>query len=611
MDVERIEVLRGPQGTLYGASSMAGTVRVIPSAPNLNQVEGKLATQYSSTGEQGGNNTMIQGVLNVPLITDKLAVRAVAYRFDNSGYIDNVGASQPDAVIDATVPNGGFVQDRNDVGGDEYTGFRLTALWQPTDEFKATIMYLQQEIEQDGYPEVNYLTGNNFQQTRLQVGPNGDRYESLQSEVKITNLVLEYDLDWGQLLSSTSKIESEPRSEQDGSVFNGNTPFSTISSISTDTVIQELRFSSNIDGPLQFLAGLYYEDRENHQDLADRWSGDSSLGDSDEIAFRSQVELPVEQKAIFSELTYDITNTVKATLGARYFEFERENNSTLSFLGFVFSEEDAKAESNGQTYKFNLSYQPNDDLLLYGQWAEGFRLGRPQVVVVPACDPDGDRVVDGLLIPKDIEADTSESFELGLKQNFLNDRLIVNAAIYHINWDGMPVGVTASCGATYTFNAGSSESQGIELELQAKLIENLQVNLGASYNTSELTEDAANLGSDGDDLPGSADFNFSLGLEYSFELAGNPSFARVDYAYVSDYFSVISPVAGQPEAGGYAQLNLKSGVNIDAFDVGIFVKNLTNSDEFTWVETGLSALGFTRAYQLRPRTVGIDINYQF
>ena len=540
-----------------------------------------------------------------------MAVRAVAYRFDNSGYIQNVGASQPTALIADTVAAGGFVTDRDDVGGDEYTGFRITALWQPVDEFKATLMYLQQDIEQDGTPEVNYLLSEKFQQTRLQVGPDGSRYESISTEIDITNLVLEYNFDWGSVLSSSSKISSDPESELDGSVFNGSTPYSTITTGNTDVFIQEIRFSSNFQGPLQLLTGLYYEDRENELDLGDRWSGDSTFGDSDEIAFRSQVELPIEQKAIFGEMTYAFNEQTTATLGARHFEFERENNSILSFLGFVFSEEEARAESSEQSYKFNLSYQPSDELLLYGQWAEGFRLGRPQVVVVPACDPDGDRVVDGLLIPREIDPDSSESFELGLKWSSSDSSITANAAIYHINWEGMPVSVTASCGASYSFNAGSSRSQGLELELKAQVTENLLVNMATSYNIAELTEDAPNLGSKGDELPGSADFNLSLGLEYGFDLAGREAFARLDYSYVGPYFSAIQPLPGDIEAGGYSELNIKTGINLNNFNIDLFINNLTDADEFTWIETTASTFGFTRAYRLRPRTVGLNVNYSF
>ena len=617
VDVERIEVLRGPQGTLYGASSIAGTVRVIPRAPKLNRIEGAVSTGYSDTGERGSENTMLTGIINLPLIEDKLAVRAAAYHFENSGYIENIAGSQPNALIDSVVGAGGFAEDRGDVGGDEYTGYRVTALWQPTDEFNATLMYLQQEIEQDGFPEVNYRLDEKFQQIRPQVGENGSHYESLSSEVDITNLVLEYDFAWGDLVGSVSRINSDPKSVQDGSIFNpdfvtGNpTPYSTTTSNSTTVDVEELRFTSNFSGSIQILLGLYHEDRETQIDLGDRWSGDSSLGNSDDIAFRSQLELPVEQKAVFGELAYSISDKVLATFGARHFEFERENNSVLSFLGFVFSEEHSRAKSSDQTYKFNVSYQLTDDFLVYGQWAEGFRLGRPQTPILLACDPDGDRVVDGVSIPRAVNPDTSASFELGTKWNSMDKRVSINASIYQIDWEGMPVGVPASCGSVHVFNAGESVSLGAEIELQAYLTENFELSVGLSYNQSELTEDAPNLGNDGDDLPGSADINFNLGLEHGFDLGEYAAFSRLDYSYVGEYSSVIQPASNLPDAGGYSQINLNLGVNLGKFDVGFFANNLTNSDEFTWVETGLSAVGFTRAYRLRPRTIGANIKYHF
>ena len=170
VDIERIEVLRGPQGTLYGSGSMSGTVRVIPVAPNLDQVEGKLVASISQTGDKGSANNMMQGVLNIPLIEDQMAIRGVVYKFDNSGYIENVAASQPTSDIVDSIAVGGVARDRGDIGNDEYTGLRLTALWKPSDELDVTLAYTHQEIKQDGIPEVNTSLTDEYQQVRLRTG---------------------------------------------------------------------------------------------------------------------------------------------------------------------------------------------------------------------------------------------------------------------------------------------------------------------------------------------------------------------------------------------------------------------------------------------------------
>ena len=215
VDIERIEVLRGPQGTLYGSGSIGGTVRIIPVAPNLETIEGKVAGRFSQTGEEGGDNTMLQGVLNVPLIEDELAVRAVVYQFDNSGYVNNVAASQPTDGVAVTESFGGVARDRDDVGNDSYTGVRLSALWRPIDPLDITLSYLQQKIEQDGAPEVELALAGDFDQRRFNTGTAGSHYEFLENEIDITNLVVEYDVGWATVINSFSLLNYDSEGEQD------------------------------------------------------------------------------------------------------------------------------------------------------------------------------------------------------------------------------------------------------------------------------------------------------------------------------------------------------------------------------------------------------------
>ena len=252
--------------------------------------------------------------------------------------------------------------------------------------------------------------------------------------------------------------------------------------------------------------------------------------------------------------------------------------------------------------------------MVYGEWAEGFRLGGPQTPLPASCDLDQDGLIDGLGIVngKATEPDELESFELGIKSSLLDDRLTMNAAVYRINWDGMPVFLVAPCFSGITVNAGTSKAEGIELEVQASVTENLMMNLSASYNDSTLTENVPNasgFGVEGDNLPGSADYNASIGLEYRFAMAGNDSFIRGDYAYVSEFYNNFAE-NGEP-AGGYGVLNLKLGIAINQIDLDLFINNVTNADDFTWVESLYGALGSQRAYRLRPRTLGLNISYQF
>ena len=619
VDIERVEVLRGPQGTLYGAGSLGGTVRVIPNSPDLQQVEGSVSARYSQTGERGGDNTMLQGVVNVPLIEDKLAVRAVAYQFDNSGYIDNVVEDNLTPALNGGIALGGIADNQDDIGNEQFRGLRLTTLWQATDNLQLTLAYTQQEIEQDGLPQVDTNLPQKYQQAKLRTGLGGRSTESTNSDINITNLVLNYTLDWGNITASSSWIDYEAPSEFD-LTFAAGFPFSSTNDFDADVVTGELRFASEFDGPLQVLAGAYYEDRETESISDQDWSGDPALEADFAINFLgvpsgdakslSDVDETVEQLAFFGELSYQISDNFNATVGIRHFDYDQAFVRTVrSFFGDV--DEGNKNTEDGQNYKVNLSYTPQEDTLIYGQWAEGFRLGSPQTPLTAVCDANGDGQVDlgggeELSVPDSVAPDELESFELGLKTRLPNSNTTLSATVYRINWEGIPVSITAPCFFSFTLNAGESKSEGVELELQTQLNDNLRLDFSASYGEATLTADAPSLGSKGDNLPGSADYNVTLGLEYYFTFAGYSAFSRADYSYIDEYFHNIAETG--EASGGYGQLNVKTGISIDNVDIDLFVNNLTNADDFTWVETGFSV---GRAYRLRPRTVGLNLGYQF
>jgi outer membrane receptor protein involved in Fe transport len=619
VDIERVEVLRGPQGTLYGQGSLGGTVRVIPNKPSLSNFEGKVAARYSQTGEEGGDNTMVQGVINIPLIEDQLAVRAVAYQFDNDGYIDNIAASyqSESAVIAERVAQGGIAVDRK-VGGAEYTGFRLSALWQPIEQLSVTLSYLNQEIEQDGFTAVDINLPGDYQQTSMAVDSDGQG-EFITNETDIVNLVLEYDLGWGTLFSSTSNIEFEANSGFDASLLSFATvPDSTLNYRDMDILIEELRLVSTLDGPFQFLLGYYYEDRKKYtlNDLDSR--GTEFIPDAPRVLLFER-EVVVEQQSLFGELSYALTDQLTTTFGFRYFEYDQ--SQPISRLdGDVRTSQGLQRTVDDINYKLNISYQANDDTLIYAQWAEGFRRGRFQSTLVPERDdPDGNGLInfadgtersvrEGILDP-----DTTETFELGLKTSLMDNRVTLRTAIFHTDWQGMPL-CFRGLGSTIFLNVGKSKVEGVEVEVQAQLSESLVLNFGSSYIEATLAEDASFLGGEkGEDLPGSAGFNLNLGLEYQFNVGEYDSFVRADYAYVDDYPHAFKSriVEGDPVAGGYSLVNLKAGVEINAINLDLFVNNLTNANDFTWVDNLLNGLGSQRAYRLKPRTVGLNVSYRF
>lgn len=636
VDIERVEVLRGPQGTLYGDGSMGGAVRVIPKKPDLVDVGGELSTTYSETSGQGGENYSVRGVLSVPVVEDVLALRGVAYRYDNSGYIESGDAAMLPSLA-GPLSFGAVGSTRDDIGSDEYTGFRLSGLWRPLDDLDITLTYADQEIEQDGRPEVNLESTEKFESFRI-MGGFGQDEEVLENDLKATNLEINYDLGWGSLMSSSSWVDYQTNIGLDISHIFYYPFFNTIET-DIELFVEEIRFVSAFDGPLQVLAGVYYADRDEDSDIQVLWSGDPELEASaaavlpfpppfdtfpssnpvtgmpyNTITSQNLADVSLEQTAVFGELSYDVTEQLTLTFGARYFDYEKRSITDASgyFYGLEF--DDIKSSEDGTSLKANVSYQADEQTLVYGQWAEGFRLGGPQALFPDACDVDEDGIIDGIGVEngKPVESDELDSYELGVKTKIFSGRVAVNASVYHIDWEGMPVFVVAPCGFSPQVNTGKSESEGIELEVTAQLSDSLAVDFGASYNEAKLTEDVPDVtgfGVNGDDLPGSADYNISLGLEYQFVINGLDSFVRGDYSYVSTFYDNFEETG--EASGGYGLINLKAGVAFSQIDVDLFVNNLTDADDFTWVESLYGDLGSQRAYRLRPRTIGLNIGYRF
>jgi iron complex outermembrane recepter protein len=613
VDVQRVEVLRGPQGTLYGSGSMGGTLRIIPKAPNLERVEGSAATEYSMTDRGGGANYMVQAVVNAPLVEDKLAVRMAAYRFDNEGYIDNVAVSHPDANVTAAINAGAFAADRKHVGGDTYSGARVSALWRATDNFSVAASHLYQTINQDGFKEVEYDLPGKYQQTRVKVGVAGLDDEYVNMDLSISNVTLSYDTGWGSFLNSTSYIRSKATSDVELSFF--GPPFvgdGAFNKNDKQVSVNELRFTSDFAGPVQFLAGTYYEDRGVDFDISIRWNG-APPPPATAFFTQSQIRNTQRQVAGFGEVSYNPIEPLTLTVGARWFKFTQAIAKSRT-LGVPGATEGRTASVQDTNLKANISYKFNDQWFAYAQWSQGFREPRFQGQVIPEYDQDNDglvefkdgierKVTEGLLDP-----DTVDNYEAGVKFTSANGRFQGSLTGFRIDWEGIPIvpSLTAFLGAALYFNAGQARSQGVELELSSEVMDGLFLDLSGSYVNAELTEAAVGLGNAGADLPGSADYNAKLGLEKRLQIAGRDSFVRGDYTYVSEYFSQFQET-GIP-AGDYRILDLSGGVSFGNINLGLFVKNATNADDFTWVDNVFAS---TRAYRLRPRTVGLTVSASF
>jgi iron complex outermembrane recepter protein len=329
VDIERVEVLRGPQGTSFGDSSLGGAVRTIPVAPNLDVFEGKLAAGQSETAGFGGSNDDFQAVLNVPLIEGTLAIRAVAYKFTDSGYYRNFAGSNAAFQQSAVIPYGvspEFAHDESQVGSSDTWGGRIAALYHVSNDLKFTVTYITQRTTQDGFGISTTQTP--YGQALFQVAPEqvvgGRDAGGAYYVTNLANAVGEYNLGWATLVGTYSYITGENHYVVPEELYGVNQPISIESGPSSSPThrqnVGELRAVSRLAGPWNFVAGLYVDHQVDFADRTYYWYGDPATNPyapgKTSLGFYDNLE-QLTQKAAFGEVTWELLPGLTLLGGAR------------------------------------------------------------------------------------------------------------------------------------------------------------------------------------------------------------------------------------------------------------------------------------------------------
>ncbi|MDB4049198.1 TonB-dependent receptor, partial [Luminiphilus sp.] len=438
--------------------------------------------------------------------------------------------------------------------------------------------------------------------------------EALEMDFEVTNLEMNLDLGSIELTSSTSMAETNALQDRDLGLYFGpllgvdDIPLFLTDTGEIESFTQEIRLNTRLDGPWQFLVGAFYQDIENKQQQDFVFEGAPALDPfGGALLFASKLNEDIEQLSFFGEATFALSEQLTVTAGIRHYDYDQTaaDSADGAFNGGS-STNVLETDDSGQTYKLGLTYIPHDSATYYATFAQGFRLGGPQAdVPADLCDLDGDGLIDGLGVasPDQIDSDELDSFEVGAKFSLADGRAIINVAAYQVEWEGIPVSRTADCGFDVTLNAGEAQNRGVEVEGQWLLSDIWRLNYGLSYVETELTADAPGLGSSGDRLPGSPEFQASLGVQADFSLAGRPIFARADIAHTGEYFNNLQEQG--VGAGDFTTVNLRLGADItERISLDLFVRNLTDEEGLTWVET---EIGDGRANYIRPRTIGVEL----
>ncbi len=625
VDIERVEMLRGPQGTAFGDSSMGGAVRTIPVAPRLDRYEGHVGAGYSSTGGFGGDNYMLQAVGNAPLIADKLAVRAVAYKFFDSGFYRNRAGSNSAFQTAVVSPYGAgqFALDEDGVGAQTVIGWRAAALFQATDNLRFTLTYVAQKNEIDGIAHAN---SGPFEQTAVQVAPEHVRRNSpgggTYLHVDFVNAVMDYDFSWADLTATYSYMKGGMESWYNYTANNRPYPTSFhLDGSLKGLYVGEMRLATKFDGPWNFLAGIYTDRTDDDYGWEQGWAGDPALNTVDPPGTYSANQ-DKKQIAAFGQVSWQFAPGWTLTGGMRAYEYERAfaNVNAGPLWGGFSLPPLVKVKASGELFSGNLKYKPTEASLIYASYGQGMRLGRPQAgISASRCDLDNDGIIDGsgieLSSTRHVDSDRVNSYELGTKLALMDRRLSVSAAVYRMDWEGLPVQVfPGTCTSSYLANAGAARSEGVELGTQFQVTDGFRVDLGGSYIRARLTEDVpAQRFLAGDRLPASPKFSGNLGLQQGFAILGYKAFVRADASYVGSFYGDILSTP-TTLSGDYVKVDARARVEINKLDLDLYVRNLTNEDAFAFRGSYGAARGLNGdyfGYRMRPRTIGMQLSYDF
>ena len=599
-DLERVEVLRGPQGTLYGAGSMTGTVRMITHRPNVTEFEGKVDVGLS-TVSHGGEGYSMKGLVNVPIITDRVAVRASVYYTQTPGYIDNVLTGEKDV-------NDGLAR-----------GGRVEARFKVTDDFTADLSYFKHNYKDGGRPEDLVRVpglGRDY--------PSPDGYSD---DLSVYNLTLNYDLGFANLVSSTSYFDRtvvNMRSLDGLLALFPVKPSPLIDTTDSEFYAQEIRLASQSDGPFSWVVGAYADKKKIHYlntipvpgfDAA-MGINSNDFGAPTDNPYWGYDDLEVKTYAFFGELTYE-WNKLSVTGGLRYFNWEQDYKLYASgFLNGAIPSDPPrrKSKEDGFNPKLNISYDVTDDVLVYAQAARGFRYGGTNTPVPKdVCAAELADFQRNGEDPNVFEADKLWNYELGGKGTFANGRVMVSGAYFHLVWDDMQTQRALDCGFGFRENVGGAVSDGVELEVSANPLDGLTLTAGGAYINSRLSNDVANLkAKKGDKAPFVPELSFNTSADYRFPISSEAEgFIFGSYQYVGERFTQFSPKqANYRKMAAYGVVNLRTGVTFDNIEFSVYADNLLDD---RGVIRALAASPFDPEARIRttPRTIGANVRMNF
>ena len=609
-DVDRVEVLRGPQGTLYGSSSMGGAIRILTAQPDPKAFAVNAEVGGSSM-DGGGEGYLAKSAVNLPVTADS-AIRVVGAFEHVPGYIKQAvpgdyTVAQPDLPVRA--------RRINDV--DLKSG-RIMGLWKPTDALTIKPTFMISEV--DARNNSNYFSN-------LPEFTTAATYPSPQaSRLEVGNLQVDYNFDFATLMSSTSVLSRDVQTQSDFTLFWANLapafgvpnppnyPSTDFDTSHNSGFVQELRLTSPTEQALRWVGGAYFSHYRQHSTESTNSNAfANAIGQTTGPNLYSFDQSVIDQQtAVFVDLTYKILPRLEITAGERYYELRDSLENVQSGALAAPSQPLVHAKASGNSPRLVLTYHPLDDTTVYATAARGYRPGGPNVGLPTGIGCTLNNAYSPLYQP-----DTVWNYELGTKLEFLDRKLSIDIAAYRIDWKNVQQAVTdPGCGYLFVANVGAARSKGVEVEINFKPVESLLLSASGSYDHAEFTSiDAPFLGAAaaqaGEAVPGVPRQKFNLGGEYTAVIANQTGYLRLDWSHLGNVPAGFAYNAVRP---AYGALEAAVGVRTGHYDLSLYGHNLTNSNGILEIlEGATSSFGNTFATQIStpPRTIGIDLKMHF
>jgi outer membrane receptor protein involved in Fe transport len=672
VDIERVEALPGPQGTLFGSSAETGVLRIITNKPDYKGFSG----QYSATGfvtKGGADSYEADGHLNIPLIDDKLAARVVGFYSKEGGWIDNVLG--PDLAHGMT--NASAVKDNANIW--QVSGGRLAALWTINDKANLLFNYTVQNDNTHG----DWLSDPYLGEAKITRFIDQSRHDNWWQDAVTLNV----DLGFAELKSATAYFDRHMTYESDNMTYeqykakkygsyyttptgngvpNPNSIYDTrlISdgSFTTSTVFdeqwqyrfsQEIRLTSKGTSRLQWIGGLFFErvhdnwyyGTDNQQFMNTyAWPASQELAcdgtfpgsicplPATTAIYAQRFDRVVRQTAVFGEVSYKLTDPWTVTVGGRWFKYNRDINQSYDVpLGIpINSSGDTQrgGKDSATLYKIGTQYKFNPDVMVYGLLSEGFRLG----------GYNSQRAAATGLIPLKYEPDKLHNLEFGIKSQWLDRRLTLNVSLFLMRWNDIQLESNHAGDSTNTsvpfwvrgtINGGTAETKGIEVSGAAKVSRNWQFDFNMTAANPKITQDVHypddSVIPAGTTMVGAPKFKAAAGVEYTFNWKpfGGDLWTRVDYSYQGALYQSLFRAAENTNRGRVHPWNFgKFMVGLDLpnkLELSMKVDNIWDSQGANWISTGEESyadeFSDPRFHNLqarfRPRNIGLTLRKSF